>query len=80
MFRVKNQQKFVPTLTGETGLGRSERCSSASGSMPLVVTCASCQYRMDFKAGQGSIQSALEAYVAAVKGGAFPSVEHGYSD
>jgi 3-methyl-2-oxobutanoate hydroxymethyltransferase len=45
----------------------------------LSLTGRTPKFVRNFMAGQDSIQSALHAYVAAVKGGAFPAVEHGYS-
>lgn len=45
----------------------------------LSLTGRTPRFVRNFMAGKDSIQSALEAYVAAVKGGAFPAVEHGYS-
>lgn len=44
---------------------------SISGRVPKFVK--------NFMSGNGSIQAALQAYVAAVKSGSFPAAEHGFS-
>jgi 3-methyl-2-oxobutanoate hydroxymethyltransferase len=71
------RQLSIPTI----GIGAGKECSGQVLVMhdALGITPGKKpRFVKDFMAGQTSIQAAIEAYVAAVRGGSFPAPEHCY--
>ncbi|MES2868665.1 MAG: 3-methyl-2-oxobutanoate hydroxymethyltransferase [Pseudomonadota bacterium] len=74
-----SQAVRIPVIGIGAGAGTDGQVLVLHDMLGLSLTGRTPKFVRNFLAGQDSIQSALEAYVTAVKNGAFPSFEHGYS-
>lgn len=74
-----SQAVRIPVIGIGAGAGTDGQVLVLHDMLGLTLTGRTPKFVRNFMAGQDSIQSALGAYVKAVKGGVFPAGEHGYS-
>jgi 3-methyl-2-oxobutanoate hydroxymethyltransferase len=74
-----SQAVRIPVIGIGAGAGTDGQVLVLHDMLRLSLTGRTPKFVRNFMLGQGSIQSALDAYVAAVKGGGFPAEEHGCS-
>jgi len=74
-----SQAVRIPVIGIGAGAGTDGQVLVLHDLLGLSLTGRTPKFVRNFMAGHTSIQSALFAYVAAVKSGEFPALEHGYS-
>lgn len=74
-----SQAVRIPVIGIGAGAGTDGQVLVLHDLLGLSLTGRAPKFVRNFMAGHTSIQSALFAYVAAVKSGEFPALEHGYS-
>jgi len=69
----------IPVIGIGAGSGTDGQVLVLHDMLGMSLTSRTPKFVRNFLLGENSIQSALEAYVAAVKNGVFPAQEHSYS-
>jgi 3-methyl-2-oxobutanoate hydroxymethyltransferase len=74
-----SQAVRIPVIGIGAGAGTDGQVLVLHDMLGLSLTGHTPKFVRNFLAGQDSIQSALQSYVAAVKSSEFPGAEHGYA-
>ncbi|MNQ74610.1 3-methyl-2-oxobutanoate hydroxymethyltransferase [compost metagenome] len=74
-----SQAVRIPVIGIGAGAGTDGQVLVLHDMLGLSLTGHTPKFVRNFLAGQDSIQSALQSYVAAVKSREFPGAEHGYA-